>query len=128
MTAADVLPIVALPAMMMALGLSLLVVYVSIPHARRCITEDHPRCARKVADLTRARRLLSVWRATVAACWLVSLAWDALGITGLWPHLWMGAYLGLLGVMWFHLRWPVELQGRLMQLEREQAQPWDVIV
>jgi hypothetical protein len=121
------MPIVALPAMMLTLGLSLLVVYVSIPHARRCITDDHPRCARKVADLTRARRLLSVWRATVAACWLASLAWDVLGITGLWPHLRMGAYLGLLAVMWFHLRWSAELQARLMQLERELEQPQEVI-
>jgi hypothetical protein len=123
-----IMPIVALPAMMLTLGLSLLLVYVGIPNARRCITEDHPHCGRTPAALIRSRRFLRLWRALVATCLLACLIWDALGLTGLWPHLWMGGYLGLLGVMWFHLRWPTELQARLMQLEREQAQPWDVIV
>jgi hypothetical protein len=109
------MPIVALPAMALTLGLSLLLVFVGIPNGRRCIAEDHPHCARRIADLVKARRLLA------------SLGWDALGITGLWPHLWMGAYLGLLGAMWFHLRWPPELQARLMQLERELEQPQEVI-
>lgn len=121
------MPIVALPAMALTLGLTLLLVFVGIPNGRRCIAEDHPHCARRIADLVKARRLLAVWRATVLACWLASLGWDVLGVSGLWPHTLMGGYLGLLGVMWFHLRWPPELQARLMQLERELEQPQEVI-
>jgi hypothetical protein len=123
-----IVPIVALPAMAITLGLSLLLVFVGIPNARRCITEDHPRCARTIPSLVNARRFLRLWRAAVAYCWLICLAWDAFGLTGFWPRIGMGVYLGLLTPMWFHLRWPAELQARLMQLEREQAQPWDVIV
>jgi hypothetical protein len=123
-----IMPIVALPAMAIALGLSLLLVFVGIPNARRCITEDHPHCGRTPAALIRSRRFLRLWRALVVTCLLACLIWDAFGLAGFWPHLWMGVYLGLLTPMWFHLRWPVELQTRLMELEREQAQPWDVIV
>jgi hypothetical protein len=130
-TEAEVLafmPWVALPAMAIALGLSLLLVFVGIPNARRCVIEDHSHCGRKPVELIRSRQFMRLWRTAVAGCGLACLIWDAFGMTGFWPRIGMGVYLGLLTPMWFHLRWPAELQARLMQLEREQAQPWDVIV
>lgn len=117
-----------LVAMAGTLAFTAYVALVIIPHARFCITQDHGECWREPKQLTFARGWLRIVR------WLAGLFWLAIfGLflldLGSWSaeHILMGVFLAAQGYLWTRLVFPPELAGRLAELERADAAPWEAL-
>lgn len=103
------------------------VVYVLIPRARVCIAQDHPECWRDRGQLLFARRWLQVVRVIVGLFWLTVLGLDILAPFSFGERVGLGAYLGMLLVLWINLGFPPPLQRRLDELEAKVAAPWEAL-
>lgn len=96
-----------------------------------CVTENHVPCFRDYRQLSAMRRLVRGFRVAVGFVWLVMLTlWLVLLVDGQ-PlsvlGIWVGAWVAAVAVLWTKLAWPVELERRRVQLERDADVPWDVI-
>lgn len=104
-------------------------VVLNLRGARACVRENHlpcwrePRLLRHLRRGTRALRWAIVFALAgngLVEAFLVTVGWATFAVL---LGLWMVAVAGL-GTQ---LAWPPELERRLMRLEREAQQPWDVI-
>lgn len=103
--------------------------WVMLPRIRRCVIEGHPHCHQGISSLRRLRLAINAirWCMVPPIVMCVVLAYfDPWGTWG--PRLWFAGGAIIMFGMRRKIVWPIELQGRLLQLIELRAfrsAPWD---